>query len=66
VLALGVTCIVVLPVLALGFFVVSMSRGKLARFKFSAKVLKLLDISIEVDAQDRPGELPGSQPDSRA
>ncbi len=27
----------------------------------SVKVLKLLDIGIEVDAQDKPDELPGNQ-----
>jgi hypothetical protein len=50
-----VACIVVLPVL-LGFYVVH--RSKPGRFRLSAKVLKLLDISIEVDAQDKPKELP--------
>ena len=55
-LALGITCIVVLPVLALVFYVVR--RTKPGRFRINAKVLKLLDISIEVDGQDGPQELP--------
>jgi hypothetical protein len=61
VLVLEITSIVVLPVLALVFYVVR--RSKPGRFRLSAKVLKLLDISIEIDGQDRPGELPGNQPD---
>jgi hypothetical protein len=36
-------------------------RSKPGRFKLSVKLLKLLDIGIEVDAQDKPGELPGNQ-----
>jgi hypothetical protein len=56
VLPLWITCIVVLPVLALVFYVVR--RSQPGRFRLSAKVLKLLDISIEVDAQDKPKELP--------
>ena len=60
-LALWITCIVVLPVLALVFYVVH--RSKPGRFKLSVKLLKLLDIGIEVDAQDKPDELPpGNQP----
>jgi hypothetical protein len=56
VLALWITCIVVLPVLALVFYVVH--RSKPGRFRLTAKVLKLLDITIEVDGQDGPKELP--------
>jgi hypothetical protein len=52
VLALWITCIVVLPVLALAFYVVQRTRP--GRFRLSAKVLKLLDITIEVDGQDDP------------
>lgn len=55
-LALWITCIIVLPVLALVFYVVR--SGKALRFRISAKLLKLLDISIEVDNQDKPKELP--------
>ena len=55
-LPLWITCSVVLPVLALVFYVVRSSKP--GRFRLSAKVLKLLDISIEVDAQDKPRELP--------
>ena len=58
---LWITCIVVLPVLGLVFYVVRTSKP--SQFRLSAKVLKLLDISIEIDSQDRPGELPGNQPD---
>ena len=52
-LALG---IVVLPVLALVFYVVR--RSKPGRFGLTVKLLKLLDIGIEVDAQDKPDEQP--------
>lgn len=55
-LALWITCIVVLPVLLLVFYVVR--RIKPGRFRLTAKVLKLLDISIEVDGQDGPPSLP--------
>jgi hypothetical protein len=48
--------IVVLPVLALVFYVVRKSQP--GRFRLSVKLLKLLDIGIEVDAQDKPDELP--------
>ena len=51
-----ITCIVILPVLALVFYVVH--RSKPRRFRLSVKLLKLLDIGIEVDAQDKPDELP--------
>ncbi len=54
-------CIVVLPVLALVFYVVR--RSKPGRFRLSATLLKLVSINIEVDAQDKPGELPGNQPE---
>jgi hypothetical protein len=56
VLALEITCVVVLPVLLLVFYVVR--RTKPGRFRLSAKVLKLLDITIEVDGRDDPKELP--------
>ena len=55
VLALWITCIVVLPVLALVFYVVRSSKP--SRFRLTAKVLKLLDITIEVDGQDEPKQL---------
>ena len=55
-LALWIICIIVLPVLALVFFVVRLSKPR--RFRLSAKVLKLLDITIEVDGQDGPKQLP--------
>jgi len=60
VLALWITCIVVFPVLALVFFVVS--RIKPGRFRLSATLLKLVSISIEVDAQNKPDEQPRNQP----
>jgi hypothetical protein len=50
--ALWITCIVVFPVLPLVFFVVS--RTKPGRFRLSATLLKLVSISIEVDAQNKP------------
>jgi hypothetical protein len=56
VLPLWITCIIVLAALALVFYVVH--RSKPRRFRLTAKVLKLLDITIEVDGQDKPGELP--------
>ena len=55
-LALWITCIVVLPVLLLVFYVVRQTKP--GRFKLSATLLKLVSISIEVDAQDSPDELP--------
>ena len=58
-LALWITCIVVLPVLALVFYVVR--RSKPGRFRLSATLLKLVSISIEVDAEDKPKELPAAQ-----
>jgi hypothetical protein len=52
-----ITCIVVvLAVFMLVAYVVHRSTPR--RFRLSAKVLKLLDISIEVDTQDKPKELP--------
>jgi hypothetical protein len=54
--ALWITSIVVLPVLALVTYVVG--RTKPRRFRLTAKVLKLLDITIEVDGQDSPRESP--------
>lgn len=62
-----IICIIVL-VLAFVFYVVRtlvsylVRRSKHGRFRITVKLLKLLDIDIEVDAQDRPGELPGNQP----
>ena len=55
-LALEIICAVILPVLVLVFYVVR--SGKARRFRLSAKVLKLLDITIEVDGQDGPKGLP--------
>ena len=57
-LAIWITCIVVLPVLALVFYVVR--QGKPSRFRLSASLLKLVSINIEVDAQDKPNEPPGT------
>ena len=51
-----ITCIVVLPVLALVFYVVR--QGKPSRFRLSASLLKLVSVNIEVDAQDKPNEPP--------
>ena len=60
-LPLWITCIVVLPLLALVFYVVR--RSKPGRFRLTATLLKLVSINIEVDAQDKPDELPpGNQP----
>jgi hypothetical protein len=55
-LAVLITCVVVLPVLALVFYVVR--RSQPGRFRLSATLLKLVSINIEVDAQDKPDELP--------
>ena len=57
-LAIWITYIVVLPVLALVFYVVR--QGKPGRFRLSASLLKLVSINIEVDAQDKPNEPPGT------
>jgi hypothetical protein len=56
VLAFWVTCIVVLPVLALVFHVVN--RTKPGRFKLSVTLAKIVSINIEVDAEGKPPELP--------
>jgi hypothetical protein len=51
-----ISCIVVvLAVLMLVAFVVHRSTPR--RFRISAKVFKLLDITIEVDALEKPNEL---------
>jgi hypothetical protein len=51
-----ITCIVVvLAVFMLVAYVVH--RSQPGRFRISAKVLKLLDITIEVDALEKPDEL---------
>ena len=55
-LSLWITCVVVLPVVALAFYVVH--RSKPGRFRLSATLLKLVSITIEVDAEDKPGKLP--------
>jgi hypothetical protein len=55
--ALATVCVVILPVIALVFYVVH--RTKPGRFRLSATLLKLVSINIEVDAQDKPDELPG-------
>ena len=61
-LPLWITCVIVLPVLALVFYVVR--RSKPGRFRLSATLLKLVSINIEVDAQDnrmncpRPPRMP--------
>lgn len=57
-LSLWITCIVVLPALALVFYVVS--KSKPGRFRLSATLLKLVSINIEVDAEDKPRELPAA------
>ena len=56
VLALGILCIVVFPVLALVFYVVRKSEPGL--FRLSATLLKLISINIEVEAQREPEKLP--------
>ncbi len=56
IMAVLITCIVVLPTLALVFYVVR--RSKPGRFRLSATLLKLVTINIEVDAQDKPDDAP--------
>lgn len=60
-IALEATCAVVLPVLALVFYVVR--RSKLRRFRLSVTLLKLVSVNIEVDAQGEPGQLPPGEAD---
>jgi hypothetical protein len=48
--------VVVLAVVALVFYVVH--KGKPSHFRLTVKLFKLLDVGIEVDAQDKPDELP--------
>lgn len=55
-LALEITNTVVLPVLALVFYVVRRTRP--GRFKLSAKLFKLVDISIEVDGVHQSDDPP--------
>jgi hypothetical protein len=55
-LPLWIVSVVVLPVLALVFYVVRTSRP--VHFRLSATLLKLVTINIEADAPDKPGELP--------
>ena len=56
-LAVLITCIIVLPVLALVFYVVHMIKP--GRFRLSIEGgWKQVKLSIEVDAQDKPDELP--------
>lgn len=56
-LALSIACmLILLPVLALAFYVVQ--RSKPGRFRLSATLLKLVSINIEVDAQREPDTLP--------
>lgn len=54
-LALVIICIVILPVLALVFYVVH--KSKPGRFRLSATLMKLISINIEVDAAE-PTKLP--------
>jgi hypothetical protein len=56
VLVLEITSIVVLPVLALVFYVVR--RSQPGRCRLSATLLKLVSINIEVDAHGKPDEIP--------
>jgi hypothetical protein len=58
VLTLWITCIIVLPVLALVFYVVS--RSKPGRFRLSATLAKIVSLTIEVDAEDKAKELPAA------
>ena len=56
-LAVLITCIVVLPVLALVFYVVHMIKP--GRFRLSIEGgWKQIKLSIEVDGRDKPKELP--------
>jgi hypothetical protein len=57
VLALWITSIVVLPVSVLGLCVVW--RSKPVRVRLKTTLAKLWSIEIEIDAQDKPGELHG-------
>lgn len=59
-LALWVTCTVVMPPLVLGLC--GVWRRKAVRVKVKTTLAKLWSIEIEIDAQDKPGELPGNQP----
>lgn len=56
-LALSIAFILILlPVLALAFYVVQ--RSQPGRFRLNATLLKLVSINIEVDAQREPDMLP--------
>lgn len=60
VLILEITCIIVLPVLLLVLYVVH--RSKPGRFRLKTSLHKLVSIEVEVDALDKPGELPPGSP----
>jgi hypothetical protein len=60
-LAVLITCIVVLPVLALVFYVVHTIEP--GQFRLSVEGgWKQIKLSIEVDGRDKPKELPRNQP----
>jgi hypothetical protein len=50
VLALFITCVVLLPIVGLAFYALHRKSGRL---KVSASVLKLLTFTVEVEPQDR-------------
>jgi hypothetical protein len=56
VLAVVITCVVLLPIAGLAFY--AMHRSKPTRLKLSASLLKLFSFSIEVESDDHRGELP--------
>ena len=61
VLILEITCIVVVAILLLAYLAL---RSRPGRFRLSVESgWKQIKLNIEVDAQDKPGELPGNQPD---
>ena len=51
-LAVIITCIVLLPIIGLAFY--AMHRSKPSRLKLSASLLRLFSFSIEVESQDDP------------
>lgn len=51
---------IITVVLVVGLVFYAMHRSKPSRFRLSASLLRLFSISIEVESDDRRGELPSS------
>jgi hypothetical protein len=54
--------IIICVVLVAGLVFYAMHRSKPSRLRLNASLLKLFSISIEVESDDRRGELPSGEP----